>query len=475
MSKLNDLLSNIITKLNSSVKVEPQELTEEQKAQARQNIGIARSDWNQNDESAPDYIKNRICYDKSYTVLEKTTIAFNDEGGAVFFIRRPIEEDKLYTITIDDAYTYDVVAKHVAIEGNEGIVIGDLGILIPGQDINNIPFIMIYLPPDTEPGEDAIMLTLFNPETYDPLSGVCESFTGDHGISIIYNDTKKIEKKFLPVMDWHANSNEEGYISNRPMYKTTKEFVWLDETQVEEGQSKATFNGFSDGWANVENVKVIFDGVECQSTLHATKDSGNSTELIDNCFVAIRSKAPDTGESIFGFTGWVYSFEASAGLYQFHKTGTIKIILTIAEYKTLPYEFENKAIDLGNDLLSTEKIAEVTEALRVGRRVYGKLQDEDVEVYYTSYCHESPQDYTWKCRSLDGMKQYNVFETDQYPEDYDPSNGKLRTITVTEAITAPETAQVGQTMAVKTVDDSGRPTEWEPIYPFQIITWEDDD
>lgn len=38
---------------------ETQTLTDEQKAQARENIGVVNSDWNQIDESATDYIKNK--------------------------------------------------------------------------------------------------------------------------------------------------------------------------------------------------------------------------------------------------------------------------------------------------------------------------------------------------------------------------------------------------------------------------------
>lgn len=47
---------------------ESQTLTDEQKAQARTNIGaissseLVQSDWNQNDETAKDYVKNRPCY-----------------------------------------------------------------------------------------------------------------------------------------------------------------------------------------------------------------------------------------------------------------------------------------------------------------------------------------------------------------------------------------------------------------------------
>lgn len=116
MSKLNDLLSNIITKLNSSVKVEPQELTEEQKAQARQNIGVeavqaqVQSDWNQNDESAPDFIKNRIAY-------EEVELLFEDEvqfdQGLAYSIAEGIqlEENVIYKIRLADK-DYELKCYH---------------------------------------------------------------------------------------------------------------------------------------------------------------------------------------------------------------------------------------------------------------------------------------------------------------------------------------------------------------------------
>lgn len=66
MGKLYDLLNTLIGKVNNSVKVEAQTLTDAQKEQARKNIGAAaegaggvQSDWNQMDETAADFIKNK--------------------------------------------------------------------------------------------------------------------------------------------------------------------------------------------------------------------------------------------------------------------------------------------------------------------------------------------------------------------------------------------------------------------------------
>lgn len=51
-----------------------QELTDEQKATARENIGVATPDWNQKDETASDYIKNRPFYEVTTDTLFDLTI-----------------------------------------------------------------------------------------------------------------------------------------------------------------------------------------------------------------------------------------------------------------------------------------------------------------------------------------------------------------------------------------------------------------
>ena len=51
-----------------------QELTDEQKATARENIGVATPDWEQSDEDQPDYIKNRPFYEVTTDTLLDLTI-----------------------------------------------------------------------------------------------------------------------------------------------------------------------------------------------------------------------------------------------------------------------------------------------------------------------------------------------------------------------------------------------------------------
>ena len=51
-----------------------QELTDAQKATARENIGVATPDWEQSDEDQPDYIKNRPFYEVTTDTLLDLTI-----------------------------------------------------------------------------------------------------------------------------------------------------------------------------------------------------------------------------------------------------------------------------------------------------------------------------------------------------------------------------------------------------------------
>ena len=86
MSKLFDLLNSIITKVNKAVRYsDAQNLTDEQKSQARINIGAisvgevpepVQADHSQNDRTQPDFIKNRTHYQDT----------FNDSGYPVDFM-----------------------------------------------------------------------------------------------------------------------------------------------------------------------------------------------------------------------------------------------------------------------------------------------------------------------------------------------------------------------------------------------------
>jgi hypothetical protein len=84
--KLFELLQLVIGKLNNAVSTDVQDLSDEQKAQAKANLGISEnseatiSDWNQNDENAPDYVKNRTHYKSFSKDYEKRFFGWFDSS-----------------------------------------------------------------------------------------------------------------------------------------------------------------------------------------------------------------------------------------------------------------------------------------------------------------------------------------------------------------------------------------------------------
>lgn len=110
-----DNLTNTVVSYNAQ-----ENITDEQKAQARTNIGaissdeLVQSDWNQNDETAKDYIKNRICYTQTNEKLMGSSITgwyAATDGGSSPIIQKMIFNNTTYTnlepTTVNDIdYTY---------------------------------------------------------------------------------------------------------------------------------------------------------------------------------------------------------------------------------------------------------------------------------------------------------------------------------------------------------------------------------
>ena len=96
----------------------------------------AQSDWNQNDETALDYVKNRPFYtgDSAPTVLlEETTAPFEDVGGGIYLTLLQSTD----VLSVGETYTvsWDGTLYETVCADADGIpVIGNLSILGEGSD-----------------------------------------------------------------------------------------------------------------------------------------------------------------------------------------------------------------------------------------------------------------------------------------------------------------------------------------------------
>ena len=140
-----------------------------------------QSDWNQNDATKPDYVKNRPFYmgDPVETVLvEESTVSFADAGGPY-----KAQFQSTFVATVGEAYKvyWDGSAYECTCEDfNGGIVIGNLSIGGQGSDTGE-PFIMIV--------HNGIGIEIYTADT---------SASHTFSISVFVPGVVKIDQKYLP-------------------------------------------------------------------------------------------------------------------------------------------------------------------------------------------------------------------------------------------------------------------------------------
>ena len=158
-----------------------QTLTDAQKQQARQNIGAGQPDWNQNDSTQPDYVKNRPFYTGNpvETVLvEESTVTFAAVDGMYMG-----QLESTFSATIGETYkvSWDGAAYEctcVIFENTPAI--GNLSIMGAGSDTGE-PFLMGIL------NGKAIQIVTQNTSASHTFS-----------ISRLATEVVKIDAKYLP-------------------------------------------------------------------------------------------------------------------------------------------------------------------------------------------------------------------------------------------------------------------------------------
>ena len=140
-------------------------------------------DWNQNDDTQPDYIKNRPFYtgDPVETVLiEETTVAFEDGGEGIYFAGIPSTSE----VTAGETYkvSWDsTVYECICVDLYNFFAIGNLSIIDSGSDTGE-PFLM-----GISNGEGIQIMTA--------------DTSASHTISIsgMVAPVVKIDRKYLPI------------------------------------------------------------------------------------------------------------------------------------------------------------------------------------------------------------------------------------------------------------------------------------
>lgn len=141
----------------------------------------AQSDWNQNDETAPDYVKNRPFYtgDPVETVLvEESTVAFAEDRG-LYAAEFPSTFEAIVGETYKvswDGTVYECTCVSVEVTS----VIGNLSIISAGSDTGE-PFVMGII--------NGSVIIIYTADT---------SASHTFSISEIVPEIVKIDEKYLP-------------------------------------------------------------------------------------------------------------------------------------------------------------------------------------------------------------------------------------------------------------------------------------
>ena len=202
-------------------------------------VAPVQSDWNQNDETALDFVKNRPFYGvlEDTIILEETTIEPDENGWVETYLPLiPLEEIKVYTVTVD------------------------------GEVYECVPFY------DQENDEYIIETDLFYVSSYPSYDETCIGYYGDgtHTISISTKtgEVTKLDRMYLPNSvfvkpDWNENDYlADGFIKNRPFaryleggYYILEDFTFAG-TEYNGSYTNTVLAQFVEG----ESYTVYFDG-----------------------------------------------------------------------------------------------------------------------------------------------------------------------------------------------------------------------
>ena len=266
-------------------------------------------DWNQNDATQPDYVKNRPFYmgNPVETVLvEESTVTFEDEGGFYLGVL-----ESTFSATVGETYkvSWDGTTYECAcVEYSGSTVIGNSSIIGVGSDTGE-PFIMTV--------NNGSNLAIFTADT---------SASHTFSISGLAPEVVKIDEKYLPdtiatkseveVAQNMANSNKEVLYS---AFGSSFTFTFDKQTS---GRDTFLFNGF-----NYYKISDFNPAKENVISFNGTAENGEESSIIrtgSNCveygrFIVVASSGvcslPITDTVTKSFTA------PSAGLYAMYNEG----------------------------------------------------------------------------------------------------------------------------------------------------------
>ena len=181
---------------------------------------LSQPDFNQNDSSKPDYIKNRPFYSEEAVLFNKNDISFDNSMGMLAAVISPVSfalGDGTYSVDWD-GQTYE--CESVFIDGMYAV--GNVDSLTTGAD-NGLPFVIMI----GDMGDGTLAAAIY--DINGTMNGATEAM---HNVSLSGDVAIPIDEKYIPNSikgaDWDAEEGSAKHIKNRPCCKNrlVKEIEW---------------------------------------------------------------------------------------------------------------------------------------------------------------------------------------------------------------------------------------------------------
>lgn len=269
---------------SDTVQYVAQSLTDSQQSQARTNIGaiseadLVQSDWNQNDETAKDYVKNRICYGNSVSI-------FATINSSNIYATNSLTNEDLNTFS-----SWCEGASPVNLKINNTVYTLQPGGFADGiytLNYNNI---------------SAITRNIRGTADYLGINnGFPVEKTAGLNFTLYVEEIKQIDKKYIPdeaftQANWNENDEASpAYIQNRICYE--------EETVTELGNTAEAWHNLTNGSSSTPisyrmngkiykdftadngggNDRIVYNGSVPEAYLLVVNyDSSNVSEIILN-------------------------------------------------------------------------------------------------------------------------------------------------------------------------------------------------
>ena len=178
-----DYIKTIVNGISSAVASLLKEMGTKLSKEIDKKIEVSKADWNQNDDTQPDYVKNRPFYtgDPVETVLvEESTVTFEDRGGIY-----GAEFPSTFEATVGDTYkvswdgtVYECTCASLDMSPP---LIGNLSMAGPAGSDTGEPFVMAIM--------NGVGIQIITTDT---------SASHTFSISCVVAPVVKIDKKYLP-------------------------------------------------------------------------------------------------------------------------------------------------------------------------------------------------------------------------------------------------------------------------------------